>query len=183
MVKLKGVFMSGNPLLRTAEESWNLFKSALLNSVSEHIPQKSIKFCHNLPWLNHEIQNNMLHRRQIYNIVNQSGKSEDWAVYHLARNLVNTQLERAHNAYYSQLFDNSFAGNCKQFWKYIQARRKEGSGISTLLIDNQFVFDPKGKATALSNQFQSVFTKEDLSNVPTLEANTSTQAMPSISLI
>ena len=64
---------------------------------------------------------------------------------------------------------------------YIQARRKEPSGISTLLIDNQFVSDPKGKAIALSNQFQSVFTREDLSNVPTLEANISTQAMPSIS--
>lgn len=41
MVKLKGVFMSSNPLLRTVEENWNLFKSALLNSVSEHISQKN----------------------------------------------------------------------------------------------------------------------------------------------
>ena len=181
MVKLKGVFMSGNTLLRTVEENWNLFKSALLNSVSEHIPQKSIKSRHDLPWLNHEIKNGMLHRRQLYNIAKQSGKSEDWAAYCLAKKLVNTQLEHAHNAYYSQLFDDSFAGNRWQFWKYIQARHKEPSGISTLLIDNQFVSDPKGKAIALSNQFQSVFTREDLSNVPTLEANTSTQAMPSIS--
>ena len=54
------------------------------------------------------------------------------------------------------------------------------SGVSTLLIDNQSVSDPKGKAIALSNQFQSVFTREDLSNVPTLEVNTSTQTMPSV---
>ena len=171
MVKLIGVFMSGNPLLRTVEENWNLFKSALLNSVSEHIPQKSIKSCRDLPWLNHEIKNSMLRRRQLYNITTQSGNSEDRAVYRLARNLVNTQLERAHNVYYSQLFDDSFVGNCRQFWKYIQARRKEPSGISTLLIDNPFVSDAKGK----------VFTREDLLNVPTLEANTSTQAVPSIS--
>ena len=49
------------------------------------------------------------------------------------------------------------------------------------LFDNQSVSDPKGKAIALINQFQSVFTREDLLNVSTLEANTSTQAMPSIS--
>ena len=50
------------------------------------------------------------------------------------------------------------------------------SGVSTaLLIDNQLVSDPKGKEIALSNQFQSVFSREDLSNVSTLEVNTSTQ--------
>ena len=56
MAKLKGVFMSGNPHFRTVEDNWNLFKPALLNSVSEHIPQKSIKSRYNLPWLNHGIK-------------------------------------------------------------------------------------------------------------------------------
>ena len=56
MAKLKDMFMSGNPHFRTAEDNWNLFKSALLNSVSEHSPQKSIESCCDLPWLNHEIK-------------------------------------------------------------------------------------------------------------------------------
>ena len=81
---------------------------------------------------------------------------------------------------YGRLFDDSVAGNCRQFWKYIQAKCKEPSGISTLFIDNQSIFDPKEKTIALSNQFQSVFTREDLSSMPILEANTNTQAMPSI---
>ena len=123
----------------------------------------------------------MHHRKQLYNIAKQSDKSEDWAAYRSARNSVNSQLECAHNAYYGRLFDDSFAGNRRQFWKYIQARRKEPSGVSTLLIDNQSVSDPKEKAITLSNQFQSVFTREDLSSVPVLEANTCIQAMPSIS--
>ena len=38
-------------------------------------------------------------------------------------------------------------------WKYIQARRKEPSEVSTLLIDNQSASDSKGKAITLSNQF------------------------------
>ena len=100
--------------------------------------------------------------------------------YRSARNSVNSQLECAHNAYYGWLFDDSFAGNRRQFWKYIQARHKEPSGVSTLLIDNQSVSDPKGKAITLSNQFQSVFTRENLSNVPILGANTCIQAMSSI---
>ena len=98
----------------------------------------------------------MRHRKRLYNIAKQSGKSEDWAEYRSAKNSVNSQLECAHNAYYGQLFDDSFAANRKQFWKYIQARCKEPSGVSTLRIDNQSVSDPKGKAITLSNQFQSV---------------------------
>ena len=99
--------MSSNPLFRTAEDKRSLFKSALLNSVSEHIPQKYIKSCRDLPWINHEIKNSMLCRRQLYNIAKQSGKSEDWTAYHLARYSINTQLECAHNAYYGRLFDVS----------------------------------------------------------------------------
>ena len=176
MVKLIDMFMSNNSRSRTVQDYWNLFKSSLLDSVSKHIPQKSIKSRRDVPWLNHEIKNSMRHRKRLYNIAKQSGKSEDWAAYRSARNSVNSQLECAQNAYYGQLFDDSFAGNRRQFWKYIQARRKEPSGVSTLLIDNQSVSDPKGKAITLSNQFQSVFTREDLSNVPVLEANTCIQA-------
>ena len=176
MVKLKDMFMSNNLRSRTVQDNWNLFKSSLLDSVSKHVPQKSIKSRCDLPWLNHEIKKSMRHRKRLYNIAKQSGKSEDWAAYRSARNSVNSQLECAHNAYYGQLFDDYFAGNRRQFWKYIQARRKEPSGVSTLLIDNQSVSDHKEKAITLSNQFQSVFTREDLSNVPVLEANTCIQA-------
>ena len=56
MVKLKDMFMSSNSHSRTVQDNWNLFKSSLLDSVSKHVPQKSIKSRHDLPWLNHEIK-------------------------------------------------------------------------------------------------------------------------------
>ena len=43
MVKLKDMFMSNNSHSRTVQDNWNLFKSSLLDSVSKHVPQKSIK--------------------------------------------------------------------------------------------------------------------------------------------
>ena len=41
------------------------------------------------------------------------------------KNLINVKLKDAHNNYYGRLFDNSFGGNKRQFWKYIKAKRKE----------------------------------------------------------
>ena len=70
--------------------------------------------------------------------------------YCLIRNLVNSKLEHAHNAYYNRLFDDSFSGNRRQFWKYIQALCKEPSGISTLQVNDQCISDPKGKFHAAS---------------------------------
>ena len=115
MVKLKDMFMSNNSRSRTFQDNWNIFKSSLLDSVSKHIPQKSNKSRHDLSWLNHGIKNSMHHRKRLYNIAKQSDKSEDWAAYCSARNSVNSQLECAHNAYYGRLFDDSSAGNRRQF--------------------------------------------------------------------
>ena len=120
----------------------------------------------------------MRHRKHLYDVAKQSGKLEDWAAYRSMRSV----LECAHNAYCSKLFDDSFSGNRRQFWKYIRIRRKESSGISTLLVNDQFISDPEGKATTLSNQFQSVFTREDLSSVPSLDTINHIPTMPAISI-
>ena len=46
--------------------------------------------------------------------------------------------------------------------------RTNGSGIDTLVVDNQEIHDAKGKAQALSNQYYSVFTDEDVDNIPSM---------------
>ena len=69
----------------------------------------------------------------------------------------------------------------RQFWKYIRAKRKDASGVSPLLVNDSLVSDSVGKAAALSNQFQSVFTREDVSNIPNLNDNNHIAPMPTIS--
>ena len=51
------------------------------------------------------------------------------------KTLINVKLKDAHNNYYGILFDNSFGGNKRQFWKYIKAKRKDTNAISTIMID------------------------------------------------
>ena len=145
----KDIFMSGNHTLELLKTPRIFLSQLYLIASVNTFYQVSLWF--NLAQLLDK--NRMLHKRWLYNIAKQSDKSKNWAAYHLARNLVNSQLECAHNAYNGWLFDDSFAGNCKQFWKYIQTRCTEPSVISTLLIDNQSVSDPKRKAIAISNQF------------------------------
>ena len=73
-----------------------------------------------------------------------------------------------------RLFDNSFGGNKRQFWKYIKAKRKDTNAISTIMIDGSPHTDTLSKAEALNKQFKSVFTHEDINNIPTMATSSDT---------
>ena len=55
----------------------------------------------------------------------------------------------------------------KKFWKYIKSRKKDNMGISPLKNESgEEVIDSKGKAEILNQQYDSVFTDEDLNTIP-----------------
>ena len=62
---------------------------------------------------------------------------------------------------------------------FVQSLCKELFGIPTLLQNNKEFNTSKNKANLLDTYFKSVFTVEDLSNIPTLETST----YPSVSII
>ncbi|XP_071150348.1 uncharacterized protein [Mytilus edulis] len=63
-------------------------------------------------------------------------------------------------------------GITKQFWTYVKSRKQESSGVSTLNVDGQIKEDNTSKAEALNNQFQSVFTEEDMASFPNMGPST-----------
>ena len=172
MIDLYNNQLSINPCSKTVEENWQLFKTALLESISKYVPQKVIRNQKKLPWINCDIKRCMKQRKRLYNRARKTNRDEDWAAYRSARNEVNSKLESAHSSYCRRMFDDSFANNRRQFWKYIKAKHRDSSGISPLLVDGSIISDPQGKAAVLSDQFRSVFTLEDTSNVPNLDGNT-----------
>ena len=54
----------------------------------------------------------------------------------------------------------------KRFWGYIKSQRREALGIPPLTHGNKLCADDKEKAEALSQQFSSVFTRDDGSAIP-----------------
>ena len=57
--------------------------------------------------------------------------------------------------------------NPKKFWKYVQARVKNVSGISPLKMQNgELAIDDTEKANTLNAFFASVFTRENYTNMP-----------------
>ena len=68
--------------------------------------------------------------------------------------------------------------NSKPFWKLIKSLRHSSTGGLSLNTLNGTATSTIDKADALSNQFQSVFTKEDCRNLPTLNSLPNKSTLP-----
>ena len=84
------------------------------------------------------------------------------------RNTVNVLLDTTDKDYCANLFKESFTIN-KKFWSYyIKRLQKDHSGVSPLIVNGKISSSTMDKAKILNNQFQSIFTKENLLNIPNL---------------
>ena len=89
---------------------------------------------------------------------------------------INSKLKAAHNNYFSRLFDGLFGGNCRSI---SEPNEKKIITTSTLIVDGQPISDSKEKANVLNKYFESVFTKENLSDVPLMnQGNDSINCLP-----
>ena len=81
-----------------------------------------------------------------------------------------TGFVRMGHKYQNNLFDNDNSN--KLFWKYVKNLCKDNVGVLTLNHNNHVITEPsKGKANVLNKQFDSIFTDDDLSNIPECNDN------------
>ncbi|CAG2209800.1 unnamed protein product [Mytilus edulis] len=91
----------------------------------------------------------------------------DWEKY--KRLKANTQKEtrKAHRKYIQDVVSNDFKENPKRFYTYVKSKKQESSGVSALTNTDGFLHSESSqKAEILNDQFQSVYTKEDMTSIP-----------------
>ena len=96
---------------------------------------------------------------------------EDYLRYIARRNEATHATKKARKEFETKLAKEC-RGNSKGVWKYIKSRRKN-SGLPNLKKkDNTFTTTAKDIAETLSEQYYSVFTEEDTSNIPDIPPKT-----------
>ena len=127
---------------KTTEDLWQFFKETITKAVTKHVPQKTIGGKQHIPWINTHIKRLIRRRQRRYNAAKKHKTTKSWALYKAMKELV------------------------KKFWKYIKSRKKDNMGISPLKNESgEEVIDSKGKAEILNQQYDSVFTNEDLNTI------------------
>ena len=160
-------YVQSDHLSRTVDENWAMLKSAMQQAVNKHIPQKKLSGRCNLPWLSTDIKRDIRRKQRAFNKV--KNKERDWGHYRAIRKHIKRQLAIAHDSYIKDLLEIQPQEKPKRFWSYIKSKKKDSTGVSALkLPDGTTISDSKSKAGLPSDQFHSVFTKEDLGCIPDL---------------
>ena len=154
---------------RTCSANWDEFKNSLQKAMEHHIPTKLLSCRWNLPWMNDDIKRLMKKRRRRYDAWKKYGDKADLADYKKLQGEVQAALKQAHNDYIDDMFeqDSEETSNpAKKLWRYVKSLKIDKIGIPPLLFQNVLVSKPQQKAEALSEQYKSIFTEEDQSNMP-----------------
>ena len=127
-----------------------------------------------LAWLTNSIKRMTRKKQRLYNKARRTDNPSDWKKFKEMRKCIKKQLTTAHNEYVSDLLtapEKSRSNKevpSKCFWSYIKSKKSHDVGIPPLKDNGAHVNDNYGKANLLSNQFKSVFTKENLDNISSL---------------
>ena len=175
-------FRKSNPGNNSVERNWLKFKNLLHSVMQKWIPQRTINKKWNLPWITPAIRRMIRKKQRCYNKARKSKEDEHWRDFRNMRQMRKKVIENAHNNYVTGLLDFNEKSNRysigKKFWLHVKNQRKDNLGIISLRNeDDNLVSTGKEKVHILNKHFQSVFTDEDLSNMPS-PANSDIPDMP-----
>ena len=141
-----------------------------MDCLNKFVPTKLTSKRQNLLWLNKSLRKAIRKKARLYNRAKTSKKPDLWSKYKLQKWDTQRNLRRARWSFINdKLLTSLETKNSKPFWRYIKSQRQDRCGVSPLLHDGQLHSDSKRKAEILNQQFCSVFTDEDTTNMPKLE--------------
>ena len=90
--------------------------------------------------------------------------SEDWETFRSLRKYFN----RITHSNYRKYIRETCAESSKKFWAFIKSLKADTFGISAFRDRGILITENAKKADSLNNQFKSVFTQEDITDMQTL---------------
>ena len=152
------------------ESMWNAFQSTLTESIVRNIPCKSLTNKQPQPWIDIRIRRALRKKERLYRNAKRSGTDEAWSLFKKHRRSVDRLIRKQHREYVSSIGVSLETNNTKPFWNYIKSLKLNAFGISTLTTKfGNTVSLAKAKADALNQQFQSVFTSENIQSMPAMD--------------
>ena len=156
----------------SVDEMYNKFVEVIRTSTEKHIPHNTLSGRWDAPWVNRNIKRLISIENRMYDKAKQSGTPEDWETFKEFRRFVKHELFKSHDEYIEGILDTYGKDNAfkisKKFWSYVRSKRRDMTGIPVLKVDGKEITTCREKAEALIKQYDSIFTNEDLTDIPCL---------------
>jgi hypothetical protein len=142
---------------------WTLFSSKIGKTVSENVPERRQQNGGRLAWLNREIKAAINRKRRLWKKAKGASGVEE---YREADKKVKNMMGTAKRNFEKRLANEKGSSN-GPFYAYVKKSSKIRSTIGPLKDkENRTITDDKEMAELLNKFFSSVFTREDVQNVP-----------------
>ena len=150
-----------------AAQGFELHKNRILESCNKRIPKKHITI-NNPSWINNDVKQSVARRQRAYDERKRNYADETSAEYFTARRLVKRAVKQA-----KRNKEINVARLCKTnpkvIYSYINERRIIRENVGPLKAPTgQMVTTDNDMVNTLNTYFSSVFTHEQLNNIPQL---------------
>jgi hypothetical protein len=153
-----------------SNRQWNFLKGQLLNVREEYVPIRKPRRGKSAPWMTISIRKGIRKREKIWKKFVQSPTYRNRTAYTKKRNELCTAIRKAKFNFECKLAEN-IKDDPKSFYAYVKSKSRARIGIGPLKDENNLLIeDEKGMTRILNNYFASVFTSEDLNNIPVPES-------------
>ena len=166
-------------------ELWTIFKYKIHSLMDQYVPSKLLRGNKlQKPWISREVKALMRKRDKLFKRQRKTGRTQDIRHYRETK----ARLQKADCQSYWNFVDHiidkgdpeqEHKPKQKRFWSFIKSLRKDSSGIAPLKENGRLHAEPKDKANILNRQYESTWTKEDKSSIPSPEG-TPFPSMPEI---
>ena len=161
---------------QTVEETWQCIHSALTDTMKRNVPTKTTSTKFHQPWANNLVKRLSRRKNRAWAKAKRTDKDKDWKRFDSLQKECRRASRRAYNKYTSHMVTKD--GHSK-LYRFIKSKKNDAHGVSPLKSEGLTHSDPTMKANILNDQFCSVFTKENLDQLPHL-GESPYPAMPDI---
>jgi len=151
-------------------ELWDTIKSKVHTVMNECIPKVACGPGNRTKpiWMTPKAFKRIKKKYRLYRRYLSTKQGADYTKYIKERNECNKLLKKERKKY-EKLIAKNCKMNVKGFWKYVKENTKSNSGVSSLKNDQgNIIVNDAEKAEVLNSFFASVFTNENLDNIPDL---------------
>lgn len=164
------------------ETIWHAFRNKILELAEVYIPSKQMrKRKKNKPWFNVEIRRLIGKARRAYKTLTKSWSVQTEQKYKEINRLLKLQIKLSKKVFFDK-FNENLKRNPKEFWKFVNANRKEDTSIPALKVDGNTVVSDNAKVECFNSYFKSVFSEDSPHLLSPVACRTQQSVMPSITI-
>ena len=153
-------------------EKWVIFRDKILECRDIYVPERKMHKRKYPAWMSNKIRKGIKKRNSAWAKYNKAPEYSKKAKYKLLRNKVSSMIKKAKIKFEEDISEH-IKTDPKAFYSYVRSKQRTKEGIGPLLDDKGKLIDDKASiAEVLNKYFSTVFTKENLSNVPFAKVRT-----------